>query len=346
VLKVAIVAGADQLGARGSLARTAPVTALSTTLAVANDVTVYVTGAGDVDVPGCRVVRLPRKTDRELSVALDANPPDVVHAHGTVLGGVAADRLGIPFVRTLHTPEDSPSGAGRLIVTCTQRRTELIREGVPRHRIDVVPYGVDVDHFTPDGPAATKLHRHRLIVVGDLTAGCGFASVVAALPALPETELLVVGGPLAGVKRLRRFVRDLGLTDRVTMTGPVGAGELPVLLRSADAAVCLPRSGQFEVSAVEAMASGVAVVAAEGGGLADTVIDGVTGVLVPPRDPHALATTLRGLLARRALCEQYGAAGRDRAWARYSLPRIVTETLSVYARAQQAAPPRERVAAG
>jgi glycosyltransferase involved in cell wall biosynthesis len=348
VLKIAIVAGVDQLTERGTVGRTPPVTALATALAAENAISVYVTGSGSggdgVTVPGCRVVRLPKKTDRELVSAVADDPPDIVHTHGTNIGASAAERLGVPFVRSLHSTDDTEETA-RVIVPCTSRRSALIAAGIPRHRIDVVPYGVDVDHFTPDGPAAAKNRRHRIVLVGELTEGCGFASVVATLPALPDTELVIAGGPLAGVKRLRKFVRDVDLTDRVTMTGPITAGERPGLFRSADVAVCLPRPGLFDVTAVEAMACGAAVVATSGGGLTDTVIDGVTGVLVPPRDPHALTTALRGLLARPARCEQFGATGRDRAWARYSWSRIAKETLASYDRAM-AARPKEAVAAG
>lgn len=326
MLKIAMVAGADHLVARSSLPRTPSVTALSAALAAAgHEVTVYAYGSGEPTVPGCRVV----KSNLE---GLVENPPDVVHAHGTSPGTQAAERLGVPIVRTLHTDAPAPP-AGRLIVPFTDRRAALIAAGQPRHRIDVVPYGVDTDLFTPDGPALPKRLRHRVVMVGELTQGCGSALAVAALRALPDTELTIVGGPASGVRRLRRFVRDLDLTDRVTFAGPIDRAELPDLLRSADAAVCIPRSDTFDVTALEAMACGVAVVATHGGGLDDTVVDGVTGVLVPPRDPHALATALRGLLAKRALCEQFGAAGRDRAWARYSWPRIAAETIATYDRA-------------
>jgi glycosyltransferase involved in cell wall biosynthesis len=328
VLKIAMVAGSDHIVARASLPRIPSVAALSTALAAAgHEVTVHASGAGEPAVPGCRVVRT------TLAQSLADNTPDIVHAHDTSPGTQAAERLGIPLVRSLHTDAPAPP-AGRIIVPCTDRRAALIAAGLPRRRIDVVPYGVDTEHFTPDGPAAPKRLRHRLIMVGELTQGCGFASAVAALRAVPETELVIVGGPAAGVRRLRRFVRDLGLTDRVTFAGPVTRAELPTLLRSADVAVCIPRRGAFDVTALEAMACGVAVVASHGGGLSDTVVDGVTGLLVPPRDPQALAMAIRGLVSRRARCEQFGAAGRDRAWARYSWPRIAAETIAAYDRAE------------
>ena len=81
------------------------------------------------------------------------------------------------------------------------------------------------------------------------------------------------------------------------------------------------------------MACGVAVVASAVGGLSDTVVDGVTGKLVPPRSPGALAATLCPLLRDETLRERYGAAGRDRVRARYTWDRVAEETARVYAHA-------------
>jgi glycosyltransferase involved in cell wall biosynthesis len=77
----------------------------------------------------------------------------------------------------------------------------------------------------------------------------------------------------------------------------------------------------------------VPVVASAVGGLIDTVVDGVTGKLVPPRKPRALAGTLHHLLSHPTLRGQFGAAGRDRAASRYSWERVAAETVRVYERA-------------
>ena len=112
--------------------------------------------------------------------------------------------------------------------------------------------------------------------------------------------------------------------------GPVTRAELPALLRSADVVVCAPWYEPFGIVPLEAMACGRAVVATAVGGLTDTVVDGVTGRHVPPRQPRALATALAELLRSPALIEAYGAAGRDRALSRYSWNRIAAATAEVY----------------
>jgi glycosyltransferase involved in cell wall biosynthesis len=108
---------------------------------------------------------------------------------------------------------------------------------------------------------------------------------------------------------------------------------MPALLRSADAVVCTPWYEPFGIVPLEAMACGVPVVASAVGGLIDTVVDGLTGKLVPPRKPRALAGILHHLLSRRTLLEQFGAAGRDRASSRYSWERVAAETVRAYERA-------------
>lgn len=93
--------------------------------------------------------------------------------------------------------------------------------------------------------------------------------------------------------------------------------------------VCSPWEPIFGTAAIEAMACGLAVVANGTGGLADSVVDKVTGVHVRPRNPRDLAAMLR----HKPMCEQLGAAGRDRATARYSGDQVAAETLHAYCRA-------------
>jgi glycosyltransferase involved in cell wall biosynthesis len=81
------------------------------------------------------------------------------------------------------------------------------------------------------------------------------------------------------------------------------------------------------------MACGVPVVAANVGGSTDTVVDGVTGLLVPPDDPRVLARALRPLLSDEARRDAYGIAAADRVEARFSTTRIATETIRVYRQA-------------
>src|SRR5205823_1385126 len=113
--------------------------------------------------------------------------------------------------------------------------------------------------------------------------------------------------------RLLALAHARGVADRVQLRGPVAPDQLPALYRSADVVVCVPWYEPFGLVALEAMACGVPVVAAAVGGLVDTVIEGVTGLHVPPRNPAAIASALRALLAQPARRAALGEAGARRA---------------------------------
>ncbi|MFI9387724.1 glycosyltransferase [Kutzneria sp. NPDC052558] len=292
-------------------------------------------------------------------------PPDVVHAHFWMSGlasVLAAADLGAPVVQTFHAlgsvkrrhqgrDDTSPAARQRLerlvgrsvsrvAATCSDEVFELIRMGVPRSRISVVPCGVDPRQFSPSGPVADRGRRHRLLAVGRLVPRKGFDIAVEALARLPRTELVIAGGPRpsglsadAEARRLRRLAQQHGVSDRVTLLGQVSRTDMPALLRSSDVVVCTPWYEPFGIVPLEAMACGVPVVAAAVGGLTDTVVDGVTGRLVPPLDPVELAKVLRPLLEDAAQREAFGAAGCDRARARYAWSRVAADTEQVYQRA-------------
>ncbi|MEU3768457.1 glycosyltransferase [Amycolatopsis keratiniphila] len=290
--------------------------------------------------------------------------PDVVHAHFWMSGLasiLAAKDLGIPVTQTFHAlgvvkrryqgkADTSPperirlermiaKQADRVIATCSDEVFELVRMGLPRSRASVVPCGVDLTTFTPDGEVAHRTARRRIVSVGRLVPRKGFDLAIAALPSLPDTELVIVGGPDAGpldkapeVRRLRAIADRVGVADRVHLPGLVSREQMPALLRSADAVVCTPWYEPFGIVPLEAMACGVPVVATAVGGLTDTVVDGVTGMLVPPRNPVELAAALRRLLGDASLCESFGLAGADRVRARYSWDRVASDSLRAYGR--------------
>ncbi len=294
------------------------------------------------------------------------DPPDVVHAHFWMSGLaalMAARDLGIPVVQTFHArgvvkrrfqgaPDTSPPErvrmervigrrASAIAATCSDEVFELVRMGVPRSRISVVPCGVDDGRFCPEGSAWSRPPGlGRIVSLGRLVPRKGIDTAVEALAALPSIELLIAGGPPAEglhsdaeAQRLRARAEELGVTDRVRLLGQVEREDVPALLRSADAVVTTPWYEPFGMVPLEAMSCGVPVVAAAVGGLTDTVVDGVTGRLVPPRRPDLLARALRPMLADPALRAGYGAAGVDRALCRYTWERVGADTDRIYQRA-------------
>jgi D-inositol-3-phosphate glycosyltransferase len=294
--------------------------------------------------------------------------PDVAHGHFWMSGvatQLAARLRDIPAVQTFHAlgvvkrrhqgvQDTSPPARAHLeqrlarttdwvIATCTDEVFELVRLGRPRSRTSVIPCGVDLARFSPDGPRAERSAQRRIVSVGRMVPRKGFDILIRAMTEIPHAELLIVGGPDVAelcsdreAMRLSGLADELGVADRVWLTGSVSRADMPGLLRSADVVACTPWYEPFGIVPLEAMASGVPVLAAAVGGMLDTVVDGVTGVLVPPRDPHECAAALNAMLADPAQLARWGAAGRSRAESRYSWDRIAADTLKLYQRVNPA----------
>ncbi len=316
----------------------------------------------------------------QLAAAWRHDRPDVVHAHFWMSGHAAlraAAPLGIPVVQTFHAlgvvkrryqGDRDPSPPARIafereivaradhvIATCTDELFELIRLGAANARLTVIPCGVDLERFRPDGPAEPRRPGgRRLLCVGRLVERKGIGNAIEALAHVPDTELIVAGGAERSqldrdpeAQRLLAVAREAGVEERVELRGRVDRERLPALLRSADAVVCAPWYEPFGIVPLEAMACGVPVVASAVGGMIDSVVDGVTGVHVPPRDPERLAAILRTLLDDPPARAAYGRAGVRRVRRLYDWERIATATLDVYARlARQLRRPQRRRGAG
>ena len=331
---------------------------------VAPGVTVeHVTAGPARSVPKDRLLPYMERFATELCRAWKASRPDIVHAHFWMSGRAsleAAGQLSLPVVQTFHalglvkrrqqgSSDTSPPerlaaeeaiarSVDQIVATSSDEVFELIRMGADLRRVRVVPCGVDLALFRPHGRTEKRGRgMQRLVVVSRLVERKGVGNVISALAALPDTELVIAGGsdfadlgedPEA--RRLASLAEELGVSDRVHFRGRVDHVDLPPLLRSADAVVCVPWYEPFGIVPLEAMACGVPVVASAVGGLLDTVVDGVTGVHVPPRSPERLAEVLRGLLADRDLRERLGKAGAQRARERYSWEQIADATLEAY----------------
>jgi D-inositol-3-phosphate glycosyltransferase len=289
--------------------------------------------------------------------------PDVVHAHFWTSGLAALTataetrrpvvvtyhKLGSVTRRHQRSRDTSPPSrlglertlgqlADRVVAQCAEEVDELTRMGVPRTSVHIVPSGVDTDRFTPAGPAMPRTAGLRRIVsVGRLGERNGYDDLIRALRRVPNAEVVIAGGPPPGdldadpqARRLRAIADRAGVADRVRLLGSVSGGDLPAWYRSADLLCCPPRYEPFGLTPLEAMACGVPVVTYAVGGLAESVIDGVTGVHVPPRDVRGLATALRGLLADDVRRISYASAAVDRVRSRYTWPRTALDVERVY----------------
>jgi glycosyltransferase involved in cell wall biosynthesis len=282
---------------------------------------------------------------RAVSRELRSGAYDVLHAHWVVPNGVVvaasagqravfgvglhgsdvflAERSGLRWVvgRTL--------GRSRFLTGCSP---ELVRRvcalGFPEEEARVIPYGVDVGQFSPD-PGAGRVWRRRLgipadgalvLAVGRMAAKKGFHHLLEVAGDLLATDpalhlVLAGGGDL--LEELQE--RAAPWRERIHFPGAVFRDTLPDLYRAADLfvlpAVHDPAGNVDGLPNVilEAMASGLPVVASEISGVPLAVTSGVHGLLVPEADPAALLDALRELVADPGKRRRMGAAGRDKA---------------------------------
>ncbi|MGY1659675.1 glycosyltransferase [Geodermatophilus sp. SYSU D00705] len=321
----------------------------------------HVTAGPELVLPKDDLLRHMPEFASVLRRAWSAAPPDLVHAHFWMSGLASVAAAGsIPVVQTFHAlgsvkrrhqgaADTSPPQRIELerslcrtvthvVATCSDEVFELRRLGLDSDRASIVPCGVDTAVFTPRGPVAPRTPgRQRLLVLGRLVERKGQEDAVRALAAVPGAELVVVGGPRADrldadpeVQRLRAVAASIGVADRLVFAGAVARADVPAWVRSADVVLAVPWYEPFGITPLEAMACGRPVVATAVGGLQDSVADGVTGDLVPPRDPERLGAVLAALLADDARRAAYGAAGVRRVRSRYRWARVVADTENVY----------------
>lgn len=289
----------------------------------------------------------------ELARLFRRQRPDVVHTHswGTLCEGLAAARLaGVShIVHGEHgTMELRPLNVrlqrwawrrvDRVLSVSSRLADKMALEvGFDRASIGVVRNGIDVERFAPDRRVAARralgLSAEDVVVgtVGRLVPVKDQASFLAALASLraeglPFRVLVAGDGPLRA--DLEAMAAANGLGDVVRF---LGARQDPErVLAALDVFVLSSESEGLSNTIIEAMATGLPVVATRVGGADELVDDGRTGHLVPPKDPAALAAGLRGLVTDPALRKQWGVAGRERAEREFSLGRMVDGYESVY----------------
>jgi D-inositol-3-phosphate glycosyltransferase len=275
---------------------------------------------------------------------------------------IAAQRVGVPVVITYHAlgaekrlhhgvHDTSPTGrlevedwlargVDHVIATTALEAATVTDMGAMNRAVSVIPCGVDLDLFRSDGPAwpARRGGVNRVVCVNRLVPRKGTADVVAAMRHVPDTELLIAGGPPEAMLSedpeaiaLWDLARRLGVEERVQLLGALDRRDVPALMRSADVVACCPWYEPFGLVAVEAMACGVPVIATHVGGLAETVLHGRTGFHVATQSPRAIAEAVRCITGPGADWASMSSAARRRG-AAYHWDRIGAETLEVYRR--------------
>ena len=295
--------------------------------------------AREADRRGIPVVEVAMRGDADLTAvwrltgALRDARVDLVHLHtgrAAWLGGLAGRRAGLPAVVTRRMDRPvRPGWRTRWIYERCSRRTaaiapgivaQLVAGGVPRERIVLIPSAVDPERVRPRLAAAAVraaqgcgAQETLLLSAAALVRRKGLDVLLDAMAALAMRGLsprLWVAGDGPERAALAAQSERLGLAARVDWLGQ--RDDVGDLLAAADVFVLPSRAEGLGVAALEAMAAGRPVVASRVGGLADAVVDGRTGLLVPPGDAIALGAALERLLHEPELRARLAAAGPGR----------------------------------
>ncbi len=297
-----------------------------------------------------RIAPLPFRRTR---AALAAFRPDVVHVHEPLTPSVSmfatlASRA--PVVATVHAYLDR-SRAMELAapvlrrvwarvavgVAVSEAAASFLRRSLPGVDLEVVPNGVDVRAFEAPRPMDLPEGR-RIAWVNRLDPQKGFAIAVAAfakvVAEMSDARLIVAG---EGRDRETLGLLPEAARDRVSLLGTIPNDLVPSVHAASEVFVSSAWGQEsFGIAVVEAMAAGLPVVVSDIPGYREVVDHGVEGLLVPPRDPEALAAALLRVLRDPSLAERLGRAGRARARA-YDWSIVVDRLEACYARAIEGA---------
>jgi glycosyltransferase involved in cell wall biosynthesis len=202
------------------------------------------------------------------------------------------------------------------------------RADVPADKVVVIRNGIDVQLFAP-----REYHRklRRIALVACLREEKRIDLLIKAAPRVlarhPDVEFVIAGDGSCR-ESLQTLARELGVAERLSFLGH--RDDVPAVLATADIFAFPSRSDAFPNSIIEAMASGLPVVATAVGGIPELVDDGRTGVLVPSGDADALVRALIELLDQPERAAAFGRAGRQRIEQTYSFDRMVQQFEALY----------------
>jgi len=291
------------------------------------------------------------------------HPFDIVHDNqGLGIGLLLIKSCGVPMVATIHHPLSidvrnavaQATGpiekARRLIyypifmqefvarrldriITVSEASARMVELAfaVPRQQMDVIYNGIDTDMFRPLRVA--KQPNEIIYVSNSEDRNKGAPYLLQALRYLRDStdyRLTFVDRPREQLRLAPRLLRRYGLSTRVRFTGRVTTPQLVRHYCRAQMSACPSLYEGFGLPAAEAMACGLPVVATTGGALPEVVEDGVTGILVPPADAHALAEAMDTFMRDAQLRRRMGQAGRQRILEKFNWRKAALQTEAVY----------------
>lgn len=268
---------------------------------------------------------------------------NIVHTHNTrpvIYGAPAARLAGVDAV--MHTRHGQQYGATRAQIRSLRLATRLVDQvacvsedsarlaeqvGIPRRKLQTIPNGIDLSRFAHVGPQPLG----PAVMVARLSPEKDPANLLRAMAivanAEPNLKLEIAGdGPCRPA--LQHLAGDLSLHNRVRFCGEVS--DVPALLARASMFVLPSLTEGISLTLLEAMARGLPVVATRVGGTAEVVDDGVTGLLVPPASPEALASAMLRVYRDPQTARAMGLAARQRVCDSFDVRRMVARYEALY----------------
>ena len=253
----------------------------------------------------------------------------------------------------IKTEMDVVARVDKIIAQCPNERAELVNDyGADPDKIALIPSAVNTRIFNPVPQDEARHYvglesgKKAIVYVGRLLPRKDIRNIVRALALLVRQSenvedaplLLVVGGEsedpnpsaTSEIDELQKLAGELGVTDHVRFVGKRQPECLRYYYSAADVAVTTPWYEPFGLTPLEAMACGRPVIGSAVGGITFTIKDGETGLLVPPRDPEALAAALQRLFDQPVLRKRMGLAARKRVQREFSWPIVAMRTGALY----------------
>jgi glycosyltransferase involved in cell wall biosynthesis len=268
----------------------------------------------------------------------------VVQLHGPL--AMFAERIGWPgkgsdLFRAGTFMEDYSISHADALMACSANIADFTAEyhRVSRAAIDVVHCGVDAESFRPAPDFERAGDCPRILFAGNIALNKGvgvvFESTLRLRAKFPNLQLTLLGkGDDNLIAQLERRAEEHGARDNVRFLGFAGRDQMAELYRTADV-FCSPAHHEVGVANVyiEAMACGCPVVACDTGGAPEAVLNGCTGLLVPPNNVEATTAALDRILSDPGLRLRFARAGRERVEAYFAMDKYIGRVLATYERA-------------
>ncbi len=260
-------------------------------------------------------------------VTLHNARPVGIAPHYTVFGGLYDHLIGKSVLQK----------ADKIISVSSWSALDIQAYGIPADKLSVIHNGIDTGAFKPKKSTAFR-EKHgikgpMLLFVGRVIRQKGLEYLLEAMPAItarvPEAKLVIIGRGNR-LQLIKKMVDKLGLQGNVVFPGFVSEDDLKTALCECDAFVLPSLWEVLPVSILEAMASGKPVVCTNAGGNTELVENGFNGLVVPKRDPPALASACIKVITDKRLAQRMGRNSRIKAANEFSWKKIAVKTIGVY----------------